>query len=236
MSSKLNVLVVDVGGCEGCVVSIFRALPQLAAIANIYSKYTGGSNLVKHYDVSFITGSACINDAKVIGKLKTIRDMSDIVVAYGSCASVGGITRFCRGGQEPKPEHRVYQPLSHIINVDYAIPGCPPAPALVVSFLNNLKHGGGYFLQLFAAVARVRKLSGFDLLDDVVLSGLCVGCGACVLSCPTGALHIVEGRPDLIVEKCIRCGTCYVRCPRASQLLIRRYAPEVKKISSGDVR
>ncbi|NPA98827.1 MAG: hypothetical protein GXO43_05545, partial [Crenarchaeota archaeon] len=42
------------------------------------------------------------------------------------------------------------------------------------------------------------------------------------------ALHMIEGRPDLIVEKCIRCGTCTVRCPRFTQLLIQRYKLQEK--------
>ena len=78
-------------------------------------------------------------------------------------------------------------------------------------------------MDLFKAVSAYSKLSGFDLMDEVVLTGICVGCGACVLSCPTNALHMVDGRPDLIVEKCIRCGTCTVRCPRFTQILIQRY-------------
>jgi len=78
-------------------------------------------------------------------------------------------------------------------------------------------------LRVFEAAAKARKFSGFDLMDDVVLMGICIGCGACVISCPTGALQMIEKRPELIVEKCIRCGTCYVRCPKASQLMVGRW-------------
>ncbi len=161
--------------------------------------------------------------------MKRIRERSRILIAYGSCAAVGGIMLFARGGQEPRPDHRLYKPVTRVVDADYAIPGCPPAPSMLVSLINCLRAGKGYFLNLFHAAARAGKLSGFDLMDDVVLNGICVGCGACVLSCPTNALHMVEGKPDLVAEKCIRCGTCTVRCPRFSQLLIRRYG-------SGEVR
>lgn len=221
VGSKLRMLLIDIGGCEGCALSVMRAFPQISNLVDLRSKYLGNLDLSIKYDIAVITGPVCLNDRESIELLKTIRSNSKIVIAFGSCSSVGGIVRFCRGGQNPKPEHRVFQPINSVIEVDYAIPGCPPAPQVIFSFLTCLSRGTGYFLNLFASVAKIKRLSGFDLIDDIVLSGLCIGCGACILSCPTEALRLVEKRPDLIVEKCIRCGTCYVRCPRASQLLIK---------------
>ncbi len=228
---KLRVLVLDVGGCEGCPIAVLRALPQITSIAEVYSKHLGNADLDQRYDVALVTGSICINDNEAIEKLRKVREHCEILVAFGSCAAVGGITRFCRGGQEPRPEHRVYQPLSSVVEVDYAVPGCPPAPQVVQTLLMSLMRGATPFLRVFAAVAKAKRLSGFDLLDDVVLSGLCIGCGACVLSCPTNALQMVEKKPDLIVEKCIRCGTCYVRCPRATHILLTRYPVQIKVLA-----
>ncbi len=219
----VKILAIDIGGCEGCLISLHRALPSLFSVAELHSHYLGNVDLESEYDVAFVSGSICINDSERIALLKKIREKSSVLIAFGSCAAVGGITRFCRGGQEPKPEHRIYQPLSTVIEVDYAIPGCPPAPPTVNTILTSLVKGSTLFLRIFAAVAKAKKLSGFDLLDDVVLSGLCVGCGACVISCPTNALQMIENKPDLIAEKCIRCGTCYVRCPRATHILLTRY-------------
>ncbi len=221
MSDKASVLLIDIGGCEGCALSILRGLPQITELVDLYCRYLGNLDLERKYDIAIITGPICLNDEEIINILKKVREKSRIVIALGSCASVGGIIRFCRGGQEPRPEHRMFQPINAVIDVDYSIPGCPPAQQFIRSFLNSLNKGSGYFLSLFASVAKKKKLSGFDLLNDVVLSGLCVGCGACVLSCPTEALRLIEKRPDLIMEKCISCGTCYVRCPSASKLLIK---------------
>ena len=224
------VLHVDIGGCEGCSISIFRASSMLKDV-EIINKCTAERevDLSRNYEIVFVTGSVCINDEDVVEKLKLVRKNCKVLIAFGSCASVGGITRFCRGGQEPKPEHRTFLPLNSVVKVDYAIPGCPPPPQLVRMFLTLYKRNMLQQLAVFKALSTIKKLSGFDLLDDVVLTGLCIGCGACELSCPTGAIKLLGGRPDLIVEKCIRCGTCYVRCPQGSKLLFRSLKANVNK-------
>ena len=224
----IEILIYDIGGCEGCPVSILREYGRLSQKANINSKHLGDIDIDRKYDVVIITGSVCINDEEVVSTVKKLRSNAKIVIAYGSCASVGNITLFSRGGQEPRPEHRTFQPVSTVIDVDYAIPGCPPAPMGLVSLIDALVSGKGPLLKVFSAIARMKKLSGFDLMDEVVLSGLCIGCGACVMSCPTHALHMIEKRPDLIVEKCIRCGTCCSRCPVFTRILVYRLNPQLK--------
>ena len=226
----LRIIHIDIGGCEGCAVSIFRGLKEITKLGEFISKYTVEETFnIDDADIIFVTGSICINDEHSVQILKEAREKAKILVAFGSCATFGGITRFSRGGQLPKPEHRVFLPIQSIVKVDYAIPGCPPPPTTAISFLRFLVMNRKQQLLLFEAIANLKKpLSGFDLLDDVVLMGLCIGCGACTLSCPTSALILIERKPELIVEKCIRCGTCYVRCPRASSLLVRRYLEKVK--------
>lgn len=225
---ELQIVHIDLGGCDGCVFSVVRAVPQLERFGRVLSPYISEEPFeVPSADVTVITGSVCLEDTHRVALLEDLRKKSKLVIAFGSCAAFGGITRYARGGQRPKPEHRSFRAVSAVINVDYAIPGCPPPPATLATVVRYIAEGRRDRLLLFEAVSKVGKLSGFDLLDDVVLPGLCIGCGACTLSCPTGALFLIEseGRrfPELVVEKCIRCGTCYVRCPRASQILVRRY-------------
>ncbi len=237
----VRILHIDIGGCEGCAVTVLRALPLIRQgvglprggtllKAEVHSKYLGNVDLNREYDIAIVTGSICLKDEEFVEKLKKVREISKILVAFGSCAAVGGVTLFARGGQLPKPEHMVWQPIAVVVDVDYAVPGCPPAPAAVKALLDQIVSGRGLFLNIFASAAKARKFSGYDLMDDVVLTGLCVGCGACVLSCPTQALQMIDRRPDLIPEKCIRCGTCYVRCPRATQVLMRRFPARPKTL------
>lgn len=53
----------------------------------------------------------------------------------------------------------------------------------------------------------------------------CIGCGACVMVCPTGAARLLDGRACVDRSACESCGACAVVCPTgARQLSSRRYS------------
>ncbi|MEE8358525.1 MAG: Coenzyme F420 hydrogenase/dehydrogenase, beta subunit C-terminal domain, partial [Candidatus Hydrothermarchaeales archaeon] len=55
---------------------------------------------------------------------------------------------------------------------------------------------------------------GFGTLEqDIVLRGLCSGCGACAAVCPENAI-VVDEFPMLVGE-CTDCGYCLYQCPRS---------------------
>lgn len=52
-------------------------------------------------------------------------------------------------------------------------------------------------------------------------TALCVGCGACIAACPSGAVVLCPGwhsRVDL--EKCTGCGTCVRICHKGAPTFI----------------
>ncbi|MFW5890846.1 MAG: 4Fe-4S dicluster domain-containing protein [bacterium] len=42
----------------------------------------------------------------------------------------------------------------------------------------------------------------------------CVGCGDCVLNCPSDALKMKENFPELDLENCTRCFCCQELCSK----------------------
>lgn len=47
----------------------------------------------------------------------------------------------------------------------------------------------------------------------VVNRDVCVGCEACVGTCPVEAIAIVDGKAKVDADVCIECGTCVSGCP-----------------------
>ncbi|MFX0210126.1 MAG: Coenzyme F420 hydrogenase/dehydrogenase, beta subunit C-terminal domain [Candidatus Hodarchaeota archaeon] len=59
-----------------------------------------------------------------------------------------------------------------------------------------------------------RKEAKFSTLKkEVIDTGLCSSCGACVASCSDNVLELIDDRPQLI-GKCTSCGVCVHQCPK----------------------
>lgn len=74
-----------------------------------------------------------------------------------------------------------------------------------------------------------------DLDEDVVKPGFCLGCGACVATCPVQCLALERGRA-VLVTTCINCGICYGQCPETVDLDVLRKSvfPETNLDPVGD--
>ena len=57
---------------------------------------------------------------------------------------------------------------------------------------------------------------------------MCVHCGACVKTCPVGALSIVEGKVVWDDKKCCGCDTCIKTCPNNA-------SPKIKYMSGEEI-
>ena len=59
----------------------------------------------------------------------------------------------------------------------------------------------------------------FGDMPFVIDAALCVGCGACKTSCPTGSIRMVPGWKAVIdTESCVDCGMCSEICHRHAPL------------------
>jgi len=59
----------------------------------------------------------------------------------------------------------------------------------------------------------VQKVSFDEISDKVVSVEKCIGCAACIISCPLSCLEYVEEKPEVVGE-CTACGICAKTCPR----------------------
>jgi len=69
------------------------------------------------------------------------------------------------------------------------------------------------------------------LKKNVIDTGLCSSCGACVASCVENALEMVNERPKL-VGKCTACGVCIHQCPK-TKTTIPQLIGEYKAVYRG---
>jgi F420-non-reducing hydrogenase small subunit len=174
VGEKLQIAKYWGAGCGGCDVSLLDTnefILDIAAVADIRfwpiavdGKYADLEKMEDgELDVSFYNGAVRNSENEHIAKL--LRQKSKVMVAYGSCAHMGGIpglanlttaeaifetaylnnpsiepgnktvpqTRTQVGvGELQIPEFysRVFK-LDDVVDVDYYLPGCPPAPKQV---------------------------------------------------------------------------------------------------------
>jgi len=181
VSEKLQIAKYWGAGCGGCDVSLLDTnefILDIAAAADIRlwpiavdGKYSDLEAMEDgELDVSLYNGAVRNSENEHIAKL--LRQKSKIMVAYGSCAHLGGIPGLAnfatrdeimdraylhnpslQSGSKVVPQpitevdageltipsfyRRVYK-LDDVVDVDYYLPGCPPAPAQVKAVVLTL--------------------------------------------------------------------------------------------------
>ncbi|MFW9997635.1 MAG: hypothetical protein ACFFD4_36685 [Candidatus Odinarchaeota archaeon] len=163
--SKKTLAVVGLTGCTGCSISFLDLNEGIFDVLDgfdlVYSTTLLNARDFDHADVCILEG--CIANQEDAAKATKARDKAEIIVTLGSCACFGGInalrnlyspTSVLRRAyvdnettvsgkvpeEVPKLTNRV-QPVKEYIKVDYAIPGCPPVPALIKSGLEDVLKG-----------------------------------------------------------------------------------------------
>jgi coenzyme F420-reducing hydrogenase gamma subunit len=152
---KPKVAFFDFTSCEGCQLDALNltgeeavALLDAVDIVNFREvKTERGDN----YDIAFIEGS--ITRESEIPRLQKIRAQAKVLIALGTCASIGGVN--CLKNHFPMEEALkiVYgkdakyyntipaRPINAVVPVDYYIRGCPPVTAEIVKVIKALLLG-----------------------------------------------------------------------------------------------
>jgi len=161
------------GGCEEAVVDLDEALLDVAAAVEIVFWPVALDFKKKDLDAmppgsllaSFINGA--IRNSEQREMVHLLRARSQVVVAFGVCAQLGGIPGLAnlsdakgifaevyRDGVSPQTLHRenghtltlpqlfdTVLSLDEVIDVDYYVPGCPPTPNLIRDAVTTLLGG-----------------------------------------------------------------------------------------------
>jgi len=138
MAARPKVAFFEFTSCEGCQLTVVDSLqlhPELLEAVEIVRFREAMSEKGDDYAVAFIEGS-CSRPSDEL-PIKAIRERAGVVVALGACAHLGGINairnrqdlseirRYVYGDKAEWYETYAPRPISAVIPVDAAIPGCP---------------------------------------------------------------------------------------------------------------
>jgi len=154
---KLKIGIYELTGCAGDALLILDCEKELIDIFNAVDiqsfAMANSANIDGDLDIALVEGS--VSTEKEIEELKDIRKRAKIVVAFGLCATVGGIQARFRDQKEwQKNFEKVYgdiqmehtapvqsKPIDAYIDVDFALPGCPVGKEQFLNFFTRVVGG-----------------------------------------------------------------------------------------------
>ena len=137
--SKPKVAFFDFSCCEGCqlqVANFGEALLDILGLIDVVEfREVMSEKATDGYDVAIIEGS--ITTPHGVERIKKIRETAKVLIAYGSCAVIGGINGMKNKFKLDDIKKYVYKdgakyfetietrPVHQVVKVDYFVPGCP---------------------------------------------------------------------------------------------------------------
>ncbi|MDD5457164.1 MAG: cytochrome B [Candidatus Margulisbacteria bacterium] len=158
--AKPKVAFFDFACCEGCQLQVANIgellLDLLGAIDVVEFREVMSEKWDKEYDVAIIEGS--ITTEHAVERIKEIRKRSKILVAYGSCATIGGVNGMKNNFSKEDISKYVYgdsakffptidvMAVHQVVKVDYFVHGCPIYPPEFVKVIKAILAGLPYYV------------------------------------------------------------------------------------------
>ena len=148
----------DFACCEGCqlqVANIGGLLLELLDLVEVVEfREVMSEKWPGQLDVAIIEGS--ITPTEATERIKQIRERSKVLIAYGSCATIGGVNGMKNNFKLPEIKKYVYgdkadafdtretRAVNQVVKVDYFVHGCPIYPPEFVKVLKAVLAGLPY--------------------------------------------------------------------------------------------
>lgn len=163
--SKPTLATVWLDGCSGCHMSLIdldeRLLELAAAVDVVYSPLVDLKDYPEHVTIALVEGA--ISSEEDLYKIYLIRERTDILVAFGDCASAGNVPTMRNPFKVQEVLDHGYietaeitegipadvipallpyvRPIQEFVNVDVFMQGCPPSPDVIYYVLTELLAG-----------------------------------------------------------------------------------------------
>jgi coenzyme F420-reducing hydrogenase gamma subunit len=157
---KAKVAFFDFACCEGCQLQVANMgealLDVLGAVDVVEFREVMSEKWDRDIDVAIVEGS--ITNPHAVERIKQIRDKSKILIAYGSCATTGGVNGMKNGFPLEEIRKYVYgqsyqffptentKSVHQVVKVDYSVNGCPVYIPELVSVLKAVLQGIPYYV------------------------------------------------------------------------------------------
>jgi coenzyme F420-reducing hydrogenase gamma subunit len=156
MKNKITIGLFSLTGCEGCYFATldlrekFLQLETKLEFKNFRLFEEHEATPEEKFDIACVEGSPLTKEN--VAKLKKIRKNSNLLVAFGGCAHMGGIYHLKQYTDNEKSFNHVYgsnvgidnlevKPISKIVKIDATIPGCPVNGEEVLDVMHALLLG-----------------------------------------------------------------------------------------------
>ena len=163
--SKLRLATVWLDGCSGCHTSLLDLDEGILVVAEkadlLYGPLVDAAEFPENVDVTLVEGAVSSQDD--LKKIQLVRARTRVLVALGDCAVTSNVPSMRNSIPVSRLLRRVYgegadsgdglpgtdvpallpqaRPLHDFVAVDAHLPGCPPAPQVILSLLSEVLAG-----------------------------------------------------------------------------------------------
>lgn len=182
MRARPKVAFFDFACCEGCQLQLANLgeelLDLLGVVELVEFRELMSERWTGRFDISFVEGSIVKVEAEQ--RLRKIRASSDLLIAYGSCATIGGVNGMKNLRPAAASSALVYgdkgdwfpttptRAIGQLVEVDYEIHGCPIYLPELLKVLKSALAGLAYPVPDYAVCVECRFNENLCLYEQGV--------------------------------------------------------------------